>query len=77
MACVRLKSDGRILTISNYRECLADEIRLKRVPTHLAGQSAAAPQDFRRHTSGVQWYSRHLPLVARTIRGLKRHWTLD
>ena len=42
--------------------------------TQAVTPQAAAPQDFLRHRSGVQWDSRKRPLVTKAIRGLTRHW---
>ena len=49
-------------------------IRLKRAQTQVITPKAAAPQDFLRHRSGVQWDSRKRPLLTKAIRGLTRHW---
>ena len=49
-------------------------IRPKRAQTQVVTPKAAAPQDFLRHRSGVQWDSRERPLVTKAIRGLTRHW---
>ena len=49
-------------------------IRLKRAQTQAVTPQAAAPWDFLRPRSGVQWDSRKRPLVTKAIRGLTRPW---
>jgi hypothetical protein len=49
-------------------------IRRKRTLHRAAENDAAAPRDFLRHESGVQWDSKQRPLVTRAIGGLTRLW---